>query len=178
MTKKLFIILISITFLSSCIEKYLLEEDVKFIPVVVVDAVINDLQEKQEVIISTTASLQYPEFAPLSDCFVQVIDKNNKIFQFTESASERGHYHGIIGSEYLIPGNAFKIYFSTNNGIEYESSFEPMLAGSPVDSVHYELLEENYIGDNNYPETGIQFYINIKADNANGNYYRYSCACN
>ena len=76
MTKKILITLILITFLNACIEKYLLEEDIEFIPVVVVDAVINDLQEEQEIVISTSASFQYPEFDPLSNCFVQVTDKD------------------------------------------------------------------------------------------------------
>jgi len=157
----------------SCIEPYIPENVNKIVPKVVVDGLITNQSEEQEIVLSYTSSPNNSKFIPLSGCTVEVIDGEGSIFNFNESYSNTGHYIGSIGMQYLNAHHQFKLHFVTSSGEEFESSMEEMMPCPPVDSVYYSVgTEETTIPSISYE--GIQFYIDLIANENDGSYYRVS----
>jgi len=165
-------ILIAATVLSSCIGPYE-HENANTVKSIVVDALITDEKEDHKIIISQSTILSAPVWDPVSNANVVVIDKGGNIFEFDESNSKKGVYEGKIDREYLVAGNAFKISFTTHEGLEYESAFEDMLACSEVDSIYYEVNNEYYRAEGQGMERGVEFFLDVKADENFSSYYRW-----
>jgi hypothetical protein len=158
--------------LSSCIERYYLEEHSGLISRIVVDAVITDQDTLQRITLSKTASPEHPSYIPLSGCSVAVIDGEDNRFIFNELEDEPGVYQGGIPAGRLQPGNQFKLRFMTSSGAEYESSYEELTACPPVDSVYYE-VDTIPTGDPDIYIYGLQFYLDFEASEEYGRYYRW-----
>jgi hypothetical protein len=157
---------------ASCVERYYLNEHSDLSSKIVVEALINDLEGIQKVKLSKTSSPENKEFSPLTGCSVVVTDIENNEFIFHESTVEPGTYEGIIDESFLQAGNKFRLHFSTPAGIEYESGYEELLPCPPVDSVYYE-VKSVPTTDPDVDVDGVQFYIDFKAPEDYGKYYRW-----
>lgn len=169
---KPFYLLILLYLFTSCIEQYI-PDKTNNEKLIVVDALITDDKEEQTITLSWSTLLAAPIWDPIANANIVVIDKGNNIFEFFESKSERGVYKGSIPFEFLVPGNAFKISFTTLDGKEYESNFEELLTCPEVDSVYYEVNNDYYNKSNNSLERGVEFFIDVKADDNFSRYYRW-----
>ncbi|MBN2349215.1 MAG: DUF4249 domain-containing protein [Bacteroidales bacterium] len=100
------------------------------------------------------------KYVPELRCQVSVLDDKGNIFNFEEY--HLGNYKGLIGQEFLTPGRKYRLYFRTQEGKEYESEFDELLACPPIDSLYYEIQERGTYDIDN-PEYGIQFYVKTDA---------------
>jgi hypothetical protein len=156
----------------SCIERYYINEHADLSPRVVVEALINDQDSIQKVRLSETSSLEEPEITPLTGCSVTITDMGNNEFRFREPSGQPGVYEGIIDESALQAGNKFRLHFITPAGEEYESGYEELLPCPPVDSVYYE-LKSVPTTDLDVDLDGLQFYIDFKAPENYGRYFRW-----
>lgn len=157
---------------SACIERYFIDNEDILIPKIVIEGTITDLCEPQEVVISHSSSTDWAKFHPLSDCVVQVIDKQDMIFEFTEDDTRKGHYFCNIDEQYLFIGNRFQLNIKTPSNQIYVSSFEEMLPCPPIDTLYYK-IEHRPTSDRYKFIDGIQFYTDFKASDYFGHYYRW-----
>ena len=156
----------------SCVERYYIDEGSAMIPKIVVDGMITDQDSIQRILLSKTSSPEYPVIIPLSNCQVSVFDFDGDEFKFDELTDKPGVYQGLISASYLQPGNRFRLFFKTETGEEFESSFEEILPCPPVDSLYYEITSIP-TSDPDIDVQGLQFYLDFKAPDDYGRYYRW-----
>ncbi len=151
---------------TGCIEEYDPEiEDYENI--LVFDGSIIKEDSIQTVAISTSTEIKYPEFNPVSNCYVSVRDTFNNEFVFEET--QPGIYKAAIPEEYLDYNNKFRLYVKTSDNNEYLSDQESILKSSPIDSIYYDV--EPYQSSSEEYNEGLQFYTDLKApDEATKNY--------
>lgn len=159
------------TFLFSCVDRYYIDDQVEFTPLLVIDGTITDEEEYQEISVSQSTELNQQKFNPLSGCYVMVSDLNGNEFEF-HYTSYNQNYYGNIPMQYLIPGNAFKVTV-IYNGKTYESDFEEMTACPTVDSVYYETKIESFEDNSLKAQTGVQFYVDLRIADQYSKYYRW-----
>lgn len=123
----------------------------------------------QTITISRSTSFYAPEFELVSDCEVLVIDELGTEFMFTETSV--GVYTRHITDDQLVYDRNYKARISTPEGKVYESHFETILRGAPVDSVYFESDIKNSGFENEV--SGLQFYIDIVGDESDSKYYRW-----
>lgn len=164
----LFLFLLMITF--SCIKPFdpIIEsnEADKY----VVSGRVTDEEGWQVVSISLTSPIGAPEFIPVSGCQVQLLDDKGTSFDLEEN--EPGYYRVWLGNEYLIPGTSYKINLITPDGMTIESTFEKMNQVPPIDSVYF-LLENIPTTDPAVFVNGIQFYVDLNAQEFSGRFYKW-----
>ena len=157
---------------ASCIERYYPEGQTDISSRIVVEALINDQDSIQQVRLSKTSQLLNPNILPLTGCMVTISDIKKNEFRFQESSGQPGIYEGIIDESVLQAGNKFRLHFSTLSGEEYESGYEELLPCPLVDSVYYE-LKSVPTTDPDVDLDGLQFYIDFKAPENYGRYFRW-----
>jgi hypothetical protein len=127
--------------------------------------------EKQVIKISRSASISAPEYIPVENCKVKVVDNSGTEFYFTEET--KGKYVACINDAFLSYGKQYKLVFSTPDGKNYESSYESLMESAPVDSV-YCIKESRYDSEiNQYSINGLQFYADLNAPQDASRYYRW-----
>lgn len=167
------IVLIIIAVFIACIDEYTAEA-IQGEKRVVVDAVITDEDELQEITLSYSSQLNAPEFFPIKNAEVTVVDLSGHVFQFSENYNKRGSYVGTIPAEYLQPGNAFQLKFKLlNEDYIYESDFETMTACPEIDSLYYVIDNDRYIGNSFIPVHGIQFFVDLLANSKYSKYFKW-----
>ncbi|MBN2349214.1 MAG: DUF4249 domain-containing protein, partial [Bacteroidales bacterium] len=160
--KILFVLLFFVTI--GCIEPFTLNID-DYQKVLVIDGFISDENGYQSVKIGRSAFVsEENKYFPEKQCQVNVRDDKGNSFNFEEYTS--GNYRCLIGKEYLTIGTRFKIYIKTQDGREYESDFDELLACPPIDKIYYEVQKHDTYDPIN-PEYGIQFFVET---NVTGNY--------
>jgi hypothetical protein len=172
MNRILIIIILPGYMIASCVERYYPDIESDSSSRIIVEALINDQDSIQQVKLSKTASLENPGILPLTGCLVTVNDIGNNEFRFQELSGQPGVYKGIIDESALQTGNKFRLHFSTPAGKEYESGYEELLPCPPVDSVYYE-IESVLTTDPDVDLDGAQFYVDFKAPENYGRYYRW-----
>ena len=167
-TNSLLIIILSILF--SCIDPYSPKYDINATKKYVVSGQITDQEGYQYIQISLTTSLAKPQYIPLTDCKVEVMDNNGNSFLFDEYAE--GKYSSWIDQEHLIPGNSFKVKIITPAGIRIESEYDQMPVCPQVDSVYYQRLD---LPTNNpdVMQKGVRFYLDLDATATDSRYFKY-----
>lgn len=165
-------ILFILAFLSGCVERYFIDENVDLTPKIVIEGTITDECKPQEIVISRSSSTNYPEFMPYSDCSVQVVDANGNLFEFVEDQTNRGHYICDIDEKYLLIGNKFKLTVITPENKHYESPFEEMLPCPEIDSLYYKVEHQPTAVEGKLID-GLQFYVDFKGSDYFGHYYRW-----
>lgn len=156
--------------LSSCIERYYSGYDSDFKPQVVIEGTICPDEGMQEIRISITSSPDDPKFIPLSGCVALVEDDKGNQFRYSE-LNTPGHYMGAIDGDKVIIGSKYRLQVTTPQGKQYRSSFEELLPCPPIDSVYFELTRKP-TSDPDNTLNGLQFYVNFKANENYGHYYR------
>lgn len=149
--------------LLGCVNEF--EPDIDYLEgLLVIDGHILKEDSIQKVVITRATSYSEPEFLPVSGCFVMVSDNYENEFIFQESVQEPGEYEVMIPEEYLSYNSEFQLYVKTPEGNEYLSEKETILESSEIDSIYYEI--EDYQNENDYYDEGLQFYTDLKADEA------------
>jgi hypothetical protein len=170
---KVISILLLCVLLSSCVERYYYNTNGKFSPHLVVDALIEDDDSVQTIILSKSTSPEITLLDPLSNCIVSISDDDGNQFHFYESETHRGSYNCAIEKKFFKTGTNYTLHIITPDGSEYASDSEELTDCPPVDSVKFQLLHKPTT-DQNVTEDGLQFYIDLKADNYNSRFYRWT----
>ncbi|MFY9151356.1 MAG: DUF4249 domain-containing protein [Prolixibacteraceae bacterium] len=158
--------------LPSCIERFNPETELDFDSRLVVDATIIPDESNQEIIISRLSALDNPEFIPGSGYQVSVEDDNGHSFSFQES-EKPGHYRGTIDGSAVIIGAKYRLSIITPENKTYVSRFEELFPCPPVDSLYSE-FESKPTSRMNENEAGLQFFVDFKADQTYGHFFRWS----
>lgn len=156
----------------SCIEEYKID-NIQSSPLFVVDGSITDEAEEQVLNLTYSSSISEPNYLPVKNAEVMVVDKAGNIFNFKETI-DRGVYLGKVGQEYLIPGNAFKLFISTKDGKDYESSFEEITKCNAVDSVYYEINQNSLKSGNGASRSGITFFVDLENNSNYSSFYKWN----
>ncbi len=156
--------------LTSCVERYYIDEHIENIPKLVVDGIVSNESDTQKIVLSKTSSTEDPEFLPYSACFVQVIDEEGNSFGFEESPDEPGHYYGHIAEDYLSEGSNFRLQISTPENKHYSSTFEKYSPSPSIDTVYYE-IQSIPTSEPGELIDGAQFYLDFLASDDYGQKY-------
>lgn len=156
--------------LSSCIDFFRPNLGNQVIAKYVVDGLVTDQEGYQTVSVSSSSTIDKPNYKPLSNCIVKIIDNHNNEFKLDEY--KFGQYRVWIGKEYLKAGNSYMVSVLTSSGVEIVSDFDLMPECPEIDSIYYHRKD--------YPTTdpakiiqGIQFYVDFDRKKTNSHYYRW-----
>jgi len=152
-----------------CIEPYSGDIDDEPELISIKDSVVKGMG-RQEIVVSRTTSLMHPDFEPVAGCMVAVMDDLENEFIFEEIS--RGVYSKNIPDEDLVIGRNYKLIVITPGGDHYESDFEKLESGVPVDSTYYE-IEQRFDPDIQEDIDGLQFYVDLRAPDSISRYFRW-----
>ena len=136
----------------------------------VVSGCITDQEGYQTVSVSVSSPIEEPEIIPLTGCSVTIFSDAGKEFSLEES--EPGNYIVWMGEEDLRPGTSYQVVVNTPSGEVLISDFDKMPACPDVDTVYY-LLEDHPTSDPSVNDRGIQFYVDLEANEFYSRYYRW-----
>jgi len=165
---KFWLLTISVIILSSCIEEYWPDLKNGSDNLLVVDGMISNAPGPYTVKLSRTSSIQNPEFIPVKNAMVYIIDESgtqellNEISEGVYQTSENGIL-GVIGQKY-------KLYIRVS-GKAYESDFQEILDPVRVASVNYQQDYQIVEPGSNEEVVGYQFYVSTKMAMNEKNYY-------
>ena len=125
----------------------------------------------QVIRISKTSPISKPEYLPVEDCNVRVMDNTGNEFVFNEESP--GKYVANIDDARLSYDKQYKLIFTTPSGDAYESDYQRLLESAPVDSLYG--IKENHYSSETGEESieGIQFYVDLDAPEDASRYYRW-----
>ena len=153
------LLFLALTLLSGCIERYYPYEKELTSGTVVVVAHINNLPGEQSVFLSRSSTLLYPEYDPLSGCYVELMASDGSTREFAEV--EAGKYTCNLDRQFLYTGGEYCLIFVTPDGKRYESAFEELHPAPEIESVYFE-REDHPKAALNEVEEGIQFYVDFE----------------
>jgi hypothetical protein len=137
----------------------------------VVDGSLIKGRETQVIIISKTSPISQPEYLPVENCNVRVMDNTGDEFVFNEESP--GKYVANIDDAWLNYDKQYKLVFTTSSGDGYESDYQWLLETAPVDSL-YGIREYHYSSFTGKESTeGMQFYVDLDAPEDASRYYRW-----
>jgi hypothetical protein len=137
----------------------------------VVDGSLIKGRETQIIIISKTSPISQPEYLPVENCHVRIMDSTGNEFVFDEESP--GKYVANIDDVWLNYNKQYKLIFSTSSGDSYESDYQCLLETTPVDSL-YGIPEYHYSSVTSKESTGgMQFYVDLDAPADASRYYRW-----
>ncbi len=162
----LYIALISLIGLGSCLEPFepkLTDSNREFF---VVDGIITDQEGPYIVKISKSKSLVI-ENKPVSNLDVKIEDEDGNIESLWESSP--GVYQTVS-----LQGQVNKSYrLILNNGSShYQSTWEKIPPSATIDSIYYR-VEDKATTDKEENLTGVQFFVDSHGDTESTRYYRY-----
>jgi hypothetical protein len=128
-------------------------------------------RETQVIMISKTSPISQPEYLPLENCNVRVMDNTGNEFVFNEELP--GKYVANIDDAWLNYDKQYKLIFTTSSGDVYESSYQVLLETAAVDSIYG--IREFHYSPKTEAETnsGVQFYVDLDAPDHASRYYRW-----
>jgi len=129
------IYIFSMLLLFSCIKEFDPQIDSNVAIKYVVSGRIIGTEGWQVVDVSISSPIQAPEYIPVSDCQVTILDDKGNVFLLEEN--NPGQYRVWIGQEYLTPGTSYQVKVTVPTGEELVSGFDRMGKGHPIDSVYY-----------------------------------------
>jgi len=154
---KLHIILILVLLCGSCVEPFelLLEESQE---VLVISGMISDRPGRHEIIVSLSSPYREPVFQGVDLCMVAVEDQEGNMIHYTNIGE--GVYVADLPDSFLEVGDAVSLQVLTPEDRLYRSSFDTILACPELDSVYYELGQQE-TPDPEFTRPGIQFYLDM-----------------
>ncbi len=162
------------TLSQSCVEPIDLMKNSDKDFTVVFDGVVVNNTDFQTIKLSKSVNAYGEDEYPLKNATVSIEDDMGDVFQFFENDTASGTYNGIISRAYMTVGSKFRLHFSLDDGREYQSDFEEITPCPPVDSVYYEVKNDTqFVNTTNEVKTGVQFYVDIKADDNYSRFYRW-----
>ncbi|RKD91569.1 DUF4249 domain-containing protein [Mangrovibacterium diazotrophicum] len=156
--------------LNSCVERYFPDTETNFTSKIVIEGTITTEDEDQQIVVSMSSSVAEPEFVPVSGCEVYVEDEDGNKFTFSEGNA--GYYNGRIPDSNIVIGMSYRLYVKTPDGDEYRSKYEELMPCPDVDSIYTEVTSKETT-DPDVDEDGLQFYVDLKADDTYGRFYRF-----
>lgn len=159
-----------ILFVLSCISPF--DPDYKGgeLDLLVVDGSLIKGFETQVINISYSSSISQPEYQPVENCQVKIMDDSGNEFVFIEES--QGKYIAHIEDALLNYDTRYKLVFSTPSGENYESGYQKLLRTAPVDSI-YRFKESRYSSDSAKYTMGLQFYVDLDAPDDASKYFRW-----
>lgn len=168
--KNRYIIAMLTIVLSSCIKNYepVIESNdaVKY----VVSGQVSNGEQIQRINISITSPISKPNYIPVTNCTVTIIDDTGGTYSATDV--NKGNYEAYIPENVLVKGRSFKVEIVTPDGITIVSDFDQMQECPDVDSVYY-IVQELPTPDPEKVIRGIQFYVDLKAENVSCRNFRW-----
>ena len=137
----------------------------------VVDGSIIKGRATQVINISKTSSISQPEYLPVENCSVRIMDDTGNEFVFDEESP--GKYVANISDAWLNYNKQYMLIFTTSSGDVYESNYQRLLETDEVDSL-YGIREDHYSPvTEEETASGIQFYVDLDAPENASRYYRW-----
>jgi len=129
---------------------------------------ITDIDSLQNINISRTASINKPEYIPVTGCKVMVYDNKGNEFDATDMGD--GNYTLWMDPLLVKAGNAFRIDITSPSGDHIISDYDTVYSCPPIDSVYYQRkdIEGATPGD---LTLGIQFYADMTGTDADSKFY-------
>jgi hypothetical protein len=121
--------------------------------------------------VSLASSIEKPKFVPVNNCSVQIIDSDNNVFACNTNGVN-GEYAIWIDGEFLTIGKAFKVIVYTPKDEIIESDYDTLKPCPDITTPYYQRLDKP-TSDPNIFEKGIQFKIDLQADNQYDRFYRW-----
>jgi hypothetical protein len=137
----------------------------------VIDATITANDGIQIISISKSSGIEDPDFISVTGCKVWVENEKGNYAEFFDYA-RTGKYSGTMDDCCFLVGSKWRLRVRTPEGNEYLSTYEELMPNPPVGDVYYQ-LETKPTSDPDVIERGLQFYINFKANNQYGRFYRW-----
>jgi len=128
----------------------------------VINGLISDKPGWHSVEISRATPYNEPGFIPVSGCVVRVEDNNGRGVTYSEF--EPGIYRAELEESFLAVNNLYKLYVSTEDGKEYQSDYDSLLACPPIDSLYYEIDLPVSDDPNITFLGGVQFYVDVRGE--------------
>ena len=138
--------------------------------VLVINGFISDRSGPHQVSISLSTPYNDPSFVPVQGCVVTVEDESGLMVEYSEISP--GVYEANLEPSFLQVGKSYSLYVSTPDGNEYRSDYDRILAGSPIDSVYYEVKGQETT-DPNRNIKGVQFFVDMKGTPETASNYRW-----
>jgi len=108
----------------------------------VINGSISDRTGWHSVEVSRSSPYNEPGFIPVSGCVVRVEDENGRGVTYYEY--QPGVYWANLEASFLGVNRAYKLLVYTQDGEEYQSDYDSLLACPPIDSLYYEIeLQES-----------------------------------
>ena len=155
------VLLFSWISLNGCVEQYYPAEDELKTGTLVVMSQLTDKPGKQSIRISRSSTIVYPEFDPISDCFVVLESMEGKSREFSEV--DEGTYTCDLDAEFLNYGGLYRITILTKDGAHYESTYEAMYPSPAVDGLYFE-KEVHATSDPKVSKEGVRFYMDFEIE--------------
>ena len=112
----------------SCIEPF--QPEIKESQdMLVINGSISDKPGWHFVEISRSSAYNDPGFIPVKGCVVRVEDQNGRGVTYSEY--QPGIYRADLDESFLGVNNAYKLYVYTQDGEEYQSDYDSLLACPP-----------------------------------------------
>ena len=128
----------------------------------VINGSISDKPGWHFVEVSRSSPYNEPGFIPEKGCVVRVEDENGRGVTYSEY--QPGIYRADLDESFLGVNNAYRLNVYTQDGMEYQSDYDSLLACPPIDSLYYE-IELPVSDDPNITYLGgVQFYVDIKGE--------------
>ena len=111
-------------FFTGCISPF--EPDIKGENgLLVVDGSLIKGRETQVIMISKTSPISQPEYLPVENCNVRIMDNTGNEFVFDEESP--GKYVANIDDAWLNYDKQYKLIFTTSSGDGYESDYQRVI---------------------------------------------------
>ncbi|MBE9516978.1 MAG: DUF4249 domain-containing protein [Bacteroidetes bacterium] len=154
---KFHIILTLILLCGSCVEPFepMLEESRK---VLVISGMISDQPGRHEIRVSLSSPYKELVFQGVDFCMVAVEDQEGNMVHYSNTGE--GVYVADLSDSFLEVGDAVRVQVLTPEDRLYRSSYDTILACPELDSVYYELGQQE-TPDPEFTRPGIQFYLDM-----------------
>ncbi len=151
------IMLILVLLCGSCVEPFepVLEESQE---VLVISGMISDRPGRHEITVSLSSPYRLPVFQGVDFCMVAVEDQEGNMVHYTNIGE--GVYMADLPDSFLEVGDAVSLQVITPDDLVYRSSFDTILACPQLDSVYWELGQQE-TPDPEFTRPGIQFYLDM-----------------
>lgn len=139
----------------------------------VVSGCITDQEGYQSVFVSISSPIEEPNYIPLTGCYVTVFSDAGKTYALEETGP--GEYGTWMEANDLLPGTSYQVVVNTPSGDVLTSEFDKMPESPPLDTVYF-WLEDHATPDPAIDDRGIQFYVDLEADDSDSRFYRWEVA--
>jgi hypothetical protein len=156
--------------LTGCVERYYPESDEIYTGTLVINASMSNLSGIQNIQISRSDGLIYPEFIPETSCMVEIENQAGDRLSFPES--EPGYYSADVSDGFMHFGDQYMLRVVTSDGNIYQSDYSSLKRPTALDKIYYE-LKSVPTDDPGIFIDGIQFYIDFQIDPDSSSFMRW-----